>query len=187
LSETGFVVPIIATPIFGRYRVNVNWRWIFASAVFVLFGFAQFALSTDLRVVVLSNKNGRPQHRKKVCVDFSANPKLTALLRPEVEVCRRTDAQGSATIPVPGDPQLQWLYVRILTNDFVECFIEPSFIDPGRFSTPGILKFGAVAPNTCGPNTVKNPANVMPQPGSLVLYGHQMSLREVLNSIRGEL
>jgi hypothetical protein len=151
-----------------------------ASALIVTFAVLslQCASAADLKIVLLHSKTGRPVHRKKFCISFSRNPKMSALDRPDApEVCRRTDSSGTISVALPDDPRIVWTYVHSLTNDFVPC------LKPQAFSTTELTQTGVIVPNTCGPDRT----DLRPQPGTLIFYGHQMSFSEVLKSMRGEL
>jgi hypothetical protein len=146
------------------------------ACVFVLLGVSQYAVGANLKIQLLDSRSGRPLGRKKVCVVFNRNP---ALAQPDVpEVCNRTDAKGGVTVALPDDPSLEWTHIRVMTNDFVACFAIPH-----AFSTAEVTKAGAVATNTCGPAT----SSLTTQPGTIILYGHQMNFWEVLKSMRKEL
>jgi hypothetical protein len=103
---------------------------------------------------------------------------MTAPEQPDVpEVCHRTDSEGTITVDLPTDPAMEWMYVNVTTNDFVPCF------GSHKFSTANLTTTGRIEANTCGPAG----NNLALRPGTIILYGHQMSFREVLKSMGQEL
>jgi hypothetical protein len=140
--------------------------------VFVLLGFAGHAVGANLKLLLLHSKTGLPVRGKKLCISFRQNPNV----QDTPEICGRTDSQGTMIVALPDESLEQWAYVGSSTNDFVPCFRQP-------FATMDLARTGVIAPNTCGPE--RN--DFTPNPGMLVLYGHQMSFWEVLKSMKGEL
>jgi hypothetical protein len=162
-----------------KLEVYVRLYRIFLAVIFMLLGLSQFALGTDLKLLLVDSRTGRPLNRKKVCVLFSRKPNRTPRDRPEVpEVCGRTDHQGSMKVALPGDPTMQWTHVSLYTNDLVSCFPIPH-----AFSVADLMTTGIVAANSCG--TATNIPSV--GPGILVLFAHQMTFGEVVKSMLKEL
>lgn len=140
--------------------------------VLMLLGFAERAVGADLKLLLLHSKTGRPVRGKKLCVSFRLNPEV----RDSPEICSRTDSQGTMIVALPDESMEQWAYIGSLTNDFVPCFRQP-------FAITDLARTGVIAPNTCGPD--RN--DLTPNPGMLVLYGHQMSFWEFLKSMKDEI
>jgi hypothetical protein len=140
--------------------------------VLMLLGLAEHAVGADLKLLLLHSKTGLPVRGKKLCVSFRRNPNV----QDTPEICGRTDSKGAMIVALPDESLEQWAYIGSATNDFVPCFHQP-------FATTDLARTGIIAPNTCGPER----KDITPNPGSLVLYGHQMSFWEVLKSMKGEL
>jgi hypothetical protein len=140
--------------------------------VFMFLGFAEHAVGADLKLLLLHSKTGLPVRGKKLCVSFRRNPNV----QDTAEICGRTNSQGTMIVPLPDESLEQWAYIGSATNDFVPCFRQ-------QFAITDLARTGVIAPNTCGPE--RN--DLKPNPGSLVLYGHQMSFWEVFKSMKGEL
>jgi hypothetical protein len=154
------------------------YRIILAS-IFGVLSLSQYAVAANLKVQLRDNRSGRPLGGKKACVLFSQDPATNNHgQRDALEYCHRTDVNGDVIVALSDDPSLQWTYISVLTNDFVPCFAIPH-----AFSTSDLMKVGAIAANTCGPAN----GSLTAQPGTIIIYGHQMNFWEVPKSIRGEL
>jgi hypothetical protein len=142
-----------------------------AAALFLLTGFVQVANAADLKIVLLDSKSGNPLHSKLVCVIFSSTEPIVAN---PARSCIRTDGTGTATFQVPAsDPQS--VKVDLATNNLVPCFA------PQEYSIVDAAKDGLVARNTCRGGTTETK-----DPGELVLYAHQKSVKEALGQARDE-
>lgn len=142
-----------------------------AVALFLLIGSVHITCATDLNIVLLDSKTGRPMHSKLVCVAFSSTDPIVAS---QSRMCSRTDGTGTATFQVPDyDPQS--VKVELATNNLVSCFA------PQLFSIVDAAKDGLVAKNTCRGGTTETK-----DPGELVLYAHQKSVKEALGQARDE-
>jgi hypothetical protein len=145
-------------------------KQIFA-ALFLLLGFVQVANATDLKVVLLDSKTGQPMHSKLICVFFLVSDPI-AVNQPRV--CQRTDSTGTATFRLP-DTDTQKVKVELATNNLAPCYKAQAF------PLADALKDGFVAKNMCADETTTTK-----DPGELVLYGHQKSLKEALGQARDE-
>ena len=81
---------------------------------------------------------------------------------------------GAATFVLPNPPP-ETVNVAPATSGLIPCF------PPNAFHVADAMKEGVVAENTCG-----DAATETTQAGEVVLFAHQKSIREVLNSTRGE-
>lgn len=142
-----------------------------AAALLLLIGLVQVANATDLKVVLLDSKTGHPLHSKLVCVVF---PSTEPIVANQARMCSRTDGTGTATFKLP-DSDPQTVKVELATNNLEPCFA------PQAYSLADALKDGFVAKNTCADDTTSTR-----DPGELVLYGHQKSLKEALGQARDE-
>ncbi len=142
-----------------------------AAASFLLAGFVHIASATDLKIVLLDSKTGRPMHSKLVCVVF---PSTEPIVANQARMCSRTDGTGTATFRLP-DSDPQTVKVELATNNLESCFRSQAY------SIAEAMKDGLVAENTCGDSTTDTT-----ETGELVLYGHQKSVKEVLGTTRDE-
>lgn len=142
-----------------------------AAALFLLIGFVQLAGATDLKVVLLDSKTGHPMHNKLVCVVF---PSTELIVVNQARMCSRTDGTGIATFRLP-DTDPQTVKVDLNSNNLEPCYKSEAF------SLADAMKDGFVAENTCADDTTTTR-----DPGELVLYGHQKSLKEALGQARDE-
>jgi hypothetical protein len=142
-----------------------------AAALFLLLGFVHVAKATDLKVVLLDSKTGHAMHSKLVCVSFPISDPI-AVNQPRM--CRRTDNTGTATFRLP-DTDPQTVKVELNSNNLEPCFKSEAFL------LADALKDGFVAKNICADETTTTK-----DPGELVLYGHQKSLKEALGTTRDE-
>jgi hypothetical protein len=136
---------------------------------------ANSAAGSDLRVVFLDGKTGRPLHRKDVCVSFNPDPRSNGVDKPGV--CGRTNAKGLFNVPV-GNPVSAIVHVAVLTNNLLPCFKTPN-----AFLIADVIAQGGRAENTC--DNVKHGPD--PVPGELVIFAHQMTFLEVLKRMGREL
>ncbi len=142
-----------------------------APALFLLFGFVQVGHATDLKVVLLDSKTGNAMHSKLICVSFPISDPI-AVNQPRM--CHRTDDTGTATFRLP-DTDPQTVKVDLNSNNLEPCFKSEAF------SLADALKDGLVAKNMCADETTTTK-----DPGELVLYGHQKSLKQALGQARDE-
>jgi hypothetical protein len=142
-----------------------------AAALFLLFGFVQVGHATDLKVVLLDSKTGNAMHSKMICVVF---PSTEPIVANQARMCSRTDGTGTATFRLP-DTDPQTVKVELNSNNLEPCF------KPGAYSLAEAFKDGLVATNTCADETTTTK-----NPGELVLYGHQKSVKEALGQARDE-
>ena len=145
-------------------------RQIFAAWLLML-GFVQVANAASLKIVLLDSKTGNPMHAKLVCVFF---PSTDPIVVSQARMCSRTDGTGTATFKLPNtDPQT--VKVELNSNNLEPCYKSEAF------SLADAMKDGFVAENTCADDTTTTR-----DPGELVLYGHQKSLKEALGQARDE-
>lgn len=142
-----------------------------AAALFLLFGFVQVGHATDLKVVLLDSKTGHAMHSKLICVVF---PSTEPIVASQARMCSRTDGTGTATFKLP-DTDPQTVKVDLNSNNLEPCF------KPEAYSLAEAFKDGLVATNTCADETTTTK-----DPGELVLYGHQKSVKEALGQARDE-
>lgn len=138
---------------------------------FVLLGLVHVANATDLKVVLLDSKTGQPMHSKLICVFFPVNDPIAVN---QARTCQRTDNTGTATFRLP-DTDPQTVKVELATNNLAPCYKAQAF------PLADTLKDGVVAKNMCADETTTTK-----DPGELVLYGHQKSLKEALGQARDE-
>ena len=151
------------------------FKLIFVTAMLLIAGHVAAGETSNLKVVLLDSKTGKPLHSKTVCVSFNPSPRGNGVDKPNV--CGTTDGSGAMNVSVP-TPVPLLLHVAVLTNDLLPCFPIPH-----AYSVADVLSNGAVAPNTCGTGT-KNPAL---EPNHLFLFSHQMTIWEVLKSMWHEI
>jgi hypothetical protein len=125
----------------------------------------------DLKVVLIDSKSGHPLHSKLVCVFF---PVTDPIAVNEPRMCRRTDNTGTAAFRLP-DTDPQTVKVELASNNLEPCYKSQAF------PLGDAMKDGVVAKNTCADETTTTK-----NPGELVLYGHQKSMKEVLGTARDE-
>jgi len=142
-----------------------------AAALFLLIGSVQVAKATDLKVVLLDSKTGHPMHDKLICVVF---PSTEPIVVSQARMCSRTDGTGTAAFRLP-DTDPQTVKVELASNNLEPCFKSQAY------SLADALKDGLVATNTCADETTSTR-----DPGELVLYGHQKSLKQALGQARDE-
>jgi len=142
-----------------------------AAALFLILGFVRVANAGDLKIVLLDSKTGNPMHSKLICVVFPVNDPIVVN---QARKCSRTDGTGTATFRLP-DTDTQTVKVDLASNNLEPCF------RPQAYSLAEALKDGLVAKNTCADDTTSTR-----DPGELVLYGHQKSVKEALGQARDE-
>lgn len=142
-----------------------------AAALFLILGFVHVANATDLKIVLLDSKTGNPMHSKLICVVFPVNDPIVVS---QARMCSRTDSTGTATFRLP-DTDTQTVKVDLASNNLEPCFRSQAY------SLAEALKDGLVAKNTCAEDTTSTR-----DPGELVLYGHQKSVKEALGQARDE-
>ena len=128
--------------------------------------------ATDLKVVVLDSKEGKPMKSKLVCVLF---PTTDPIVTNRQRMCGRTDSTGTAAFRLPDDPMPQTVKVELGTNNLVPCYTAQTF------AIADVLKDGVVARNTCADGTTETR-----DPGEVVVYAHQKSVKEALGTARDE-
>jgi len=135
-------------------------------------GLGAVSQATDLKVVVLDAKEGKPMRSKLVCIAF---PTSDPIVVNQQRMCGRTDTTGTAVFRLPDDPMPQKLKVELSTNNLEPCYTSQIF------KIADVLQVGQVAKNTCADGTTETR-----DPGEVVVYAHQKSVKEVLNQTRDE-
>jgi hypothetical protein len=147
-------------------------RYVIAGLL-LLFGLGRFGYaSEDLKVVLLDSKDGHALKGKLVCITWPNNPKDPVVQRPRD--CQRTDSGGTATFALQ-DPAPQKIEVTLSSNGLISCF------SPEIFVIEDAMKGGTVARNTCGSASTDTTED-----GEVVVFAHQKSLKEAMNSVRNE-
>lgn len=127
----------------------------------------------DLKVVLLDSKDGHALRGKLVCLKFPvSNPNDAIVEHPRD--CRRTDSGGTALFVLP-DPKPEKVEIFFATDGLEPCF------SPHTVALAGAMGDGAVIHNTCGPANTNTT-----ETGELILFAHQKSLKEALESVRNE-
>ena len=144
-----------------------SWVWV----GLLLCGLGAVSQATDLKVVVLDSKEGKPMRSKLVCVAF---PSSDPVVLNQPRMCGRTDSTGTAAFRLP-EPEPEKVKVELATNNLVPCYA------PQAFVVADALKDGLVAKNTCADETTDTT-----ETGEVVVYAHQKSVKEVLGSARDE-
>jgi hypothetical protein len=140
--------------------------------VLLLFGSISCA-ADDLKVVVLDSKNGHALRGKLVCIMPPANPRDPVILE-QSRVCHRTDSGGTALFRLT-DPVPEAVKVMFASDGLVPCF------PPHSFVVADAMKEGTVATNTCGDASTDTT-----EKGEVVLFAHQKSIKEALDTVRNE-
>jgi hypothetical protein len=146
----------------------------YAFAWLLLFGLGRMAnAAVDLKVVVLDSKDGHALKGKLVCISLPlANPSDPVVQHPRD--CQRTDSGGTATFSLR-EPAPQTVDITLASDGLVPCF------SPHTFPLADAMKVGLVANNTCGSASTDTT-----ETGEVVVFGHQKSLKEAMNSVRNE-
>jgi len=144
-----------------------------STACLLLFGLGHLGHAADLNIVLLDSNSGHPLRWKLVCISYPTADSEGPVIE-KVRECHRTDSVGTAAFRLP-DPPPEMVDVTPATDGLISCFA------PHKFAVAEAMKTGVVAENTCG-----DAATDTTQTGELVLYAHQKSIREVLNSTRDE-
>jgi hypothetical protein len=127
----------------------------------------------DLKIVVLDSSTGHALRGKLVCIIFPvSNPADPVVERPRE--CRRTDSAGTAAFPLP-DPMPAKVEVFFSTNGLIPCF-SPHTVVPAD-----AMGKGMVMDNTCGDASTDTT-----ETGEVILFAHQKTLREAMESVRNE-
>jgi len=127
----------------------------------------------DLKIVLLDSKDAHPLRGKLVCLKFPvANPNEAVVEHPRD--CRRTDSGGTALFALP-DPAPEKVEVFFATDGLQPCF------SPHTVTLSGAMDKGEVMDNTCGDADTDTT-----ETGELILFAHQKSLKEALDSVRNE-
>jgi len=127
----------------------------------------------DLKVVVLDSKDAHALKGKLVCILWPANNPSDPVVQ-HARDCQRTDSGGTATFTLV-DPMPPKVEITLSSNGLVACF------SPETFVVADAMKEGTVARNTCGSATTDTT-----ETGEVVVFGHQKSLKEAMNSARNE-
>ncbi len=142
-------------------------------ALLLLFALGHTSRAADLKIVILDSKTGHALRGKLVCITLpAANPADPVVERPRE--CHRTDSGGTAAFML-SDPAPETVDVSFATDGLIPCFA------PHTFTVADAMKMGVVAKNTCGDASTDTT-----ETGEVVLFGHQKSLKEALNSARDE-
>jgi hypothetical protein len=141
-----------------------------STGLLLLFAFGYISYAADLKVVLLDSKSGHPLRWKQICVSFPAGDAAKPTAADQSRGCHRTDSVGVAEFTLP-DPVPETVNIVLLTNGLVECFA------PRTFPLAEAMKSGVVAENTCGDASTN-----LTEPRSVVLFGHQKNLWQVLRS-----
>jgi hypothetical protein len=127
----------------------------------------------DLKIVLLDSKDAHPLHGKLVCLKFPvSNPNDAVVEHPRD--CQRTDSGGTALFALP-DPAPEKVEVFFATDGLQPCF------SPHTVALSGAMDKGEVMENTCGDADTDTT-----ETGELILFAHQKSLKEALDSVRNE-
>jgi hypothetical protein len=141
--------------------------------LFLLMGLGRCYAGDDLKIVVLDSKDGHALKGKLVCIFWPASNPSDPIVQ-HARDCQRTDAGGTAVFSLH-DPAPAKIDVTFSSNGLIPCF------SPETFMVADALKGGMVARNTCGSATTDTTEN-----GEVVVFGHQKSLKEAMNSARNE-
>jgi len=143
------------------------------AGLLLLVGLGRFGYaSDDLKIVLLDSKDGHALKGKLVCISWPGDA-----YDPVVQHrrdCQRTDSGGTATFSMD-DPVPPKVDVTLSSNGLISCF------SPETFDTADAMKGGMVARNTCGSASTDTTED-----GEVVVFAHQKSLKEAVNSVRNE-
>lgn len=127
----------------------------------------------DLKIVLLDSKDAHPLRGKLVCLKFPvANPSAAIVEHPRD--CQRTDSGGTASFTLP-DPAPEKVDVFFATDGLIACF------SPHTVVLADAMEKGTAMDNTCGPAETDTT-----ETGELILFAHQKTLKEALDSARNE-
>lgn len=152
----------------------MGWlRSIFAGLlILVAFGCLSRA-GDDLKIVVLDSKDAHALRGKLVCLKFPvSDPNASVIEHPRD--CQRTDSGGTATFALP-DPAPEKVEVFFATNGLTPCF------SPHTVALADAMDKGTKMDNTCGDADTDTT-----ETGELILFAHQKSVKEALDSARNE-
>lgn len=129
--------------------------------------------SDNLKIVVLDSNDAHPLRGKVVCIKFPvANPSAAIVEHPRD--CQRTDSGGAASFVLP-DPAPVKLEVFFATDGLRPCF------SPHTVVLTDAMDKGTVMDNTCGSASTDTT-----ETGEMILFAHQKSLKEALDTVRNE-
>jgi hypothetical protein len=129
--------------------------------------------SDSLKIVVLDSKDAHPLRGKLVCLKFPVNNPAAPIVEHPRD-CQRTDPGGAATFDLP-DPTPEKVEVFFSTDGLIPCF------SPHTVALADALDKGTSMDNTCGPASTDTT-----ETGELILFAHQKTLKEALDSVRNE-
>ncbi len=138
----------------------------------LLLGSVSYA-ADDLKVVVLDSKDGHGLRGKLVCITLPTDPREPVVLE-QTRVCHRTDSTGTAPFRLE-DPVPEKVDITFSSDGLVPCFSQHSFV------VADAMKMGTVAKNTCGDASTDTT-----EAGEVVLFGHQKSIKEAMDTVRNE-
>lgn len=148
-------------------------RYVFAG-LFFLFGFIRLGYASDeLKVVLLDSKDGHALKGKLICIMWPITKATDGILQ-HARDCQRTDSGGTATFSLQ-DPAPPKVEVSLSSNGLISCF------SPQAFTVAETKSGGIVAQNTCGSASTDTTED-----GEVVVFAHQKSMKEAVNSVRNE-
>jgi hypothetical protein len=145
----------------------------YAFVALLLFALTGASHATDLKVVVLDSKDGHALKGKLVCINLPPDDPNAPVIE-HVRNCQRTDSGGVATFAL-ADPAPVTVDVSLASEGLTPCFA------PHTFPVSDAMKAGMVSRNTCGDADTDTT-----ETGEVIVFAHQKSLREAMNSVRNE-
>jgi len=144
------------------------------ATLFLLLGLLRIGFAADdLKIVLLDGKDAHALKGKLVCILLPVSDPQGAVVEHPRD-CRRTDSSGTADFALP-DPAPEAVDVILGSNGLVPCF------KPHPFQIAEALSEGMVVKNTCSEASTDTT-----EKGELVLFAHQKSVKEALDSTRNE-
>lgn len=126
-----------------------------------------------LKMVLLDSNDAHPLRGKLVCLKFPVSNPADAIVEHPRD-CQRTDSGGTASFELP-NPAPEKVEVFFATDGLRPCFA------PHTVALGEAMDKGMVMDNTCGTASTDTT-----ETGEVVLFAHQKSLKEALDSVRNE-
>jgi hypothetical protein len=146
-------------------------RYIFG--LLLLLGLGGVGHAAKLKVVVLDSNSAHGLRGKLVCLKFPATNPADAIVE-HARDCQRTDSGGTAVFALP-DPAPEKVEVFFATDGLRPCF------SPHTVTLADAMDKGMVVKNTCGTASTDTT-----ETGEVILFAHQKSLKEALDSVQNE-
>lgn len=147
-------------------------RHIIALALLLFWGVGD-GRAAELKVVVLDSNTAHGLRGKLVCLKFPVARPADPVVEHSRD-CQRTDSGGTAAFALP-NPEPETVEIFFATDGLRPCFSPPTVALDAAMDT------GMVMDNTCGKASTDTT-----ETGEVVLFAHQKSLKEALDTVQNE-